>query len=105
MTNPNPMVMKKTKVPQAVLEAILGERDDVPEGWVKLPDGGVVEEVRMTDLRRCIGDFLDNVSHGRRLGVTRKGKLLAVLEPPPKKSPGKQVVTIDELEAELTERV
>jgi antitoxin (DNA-binding transcriptional repressor) of toxin-antitoxin stability system len=101
MAQPNPMVLQKTRPPQAVLEAILGEREDVPEGWVKLLDGDVLEEVTMTELRRSIGDFLDNVSHGRRLAVTRKGKLLAVLEAPPEAPTKKEILTIDQLDAKL----
>ena len=80
-----PMVMQKPKVTIPVLDAILDEDNDVPEGWVRLDDGNVLEVVSMSELRRSIGGFLDNVRNGRRMAVMRKGKLLAVLEPPPKK--------------------
>jgi len=80
-----PMVMQKPQVPVEVLDAILDEGAPVPSGWIRLDDGDVLEVLRMTELRRNPGGFLDNVRNGRRLAVARKGKLLAILEPPPKK--------------------
>ena len=98
---PMPRVMQKPKVPVEVLGAILDEDKDVPEGWVRLDNGDVLEVLRMSELRRSPGDFLDNVSHGRRMAVMRKGKLLAVLEPPPTKPTRKRTLTELELEQEL----
>jgi len=101
MADPTPMTMKRPKPSIAVLDAILDETKDVPEGWVRLDNGSVLEVVTMTELRAKAGEFLDNVRHGRRLAVMRKDQLLAVLEPPPKKPTRKRTFTEMELEEEL----
>ena len=97
MTTPWLPSYRPTKSTVDELQIILS--GNTPEGWVELQNGDMVEQVTMTNLRAHTGAYMDNVAAGRRLAVTRKGKILGVLVPDVK-VPAK-AASIEELEALL----
>jgi len=71
---------------------------DPPEDQptVELLNGKTVEAVDMTSFRGSPGGFLENAFHGRTFAITRKGRVLAIVVPPPTRK-----ATREELEAIL----
>ena len=94
MVKPRKMVLEKATVEelQDILDGKINHGEVVSCGC-----HGLLCAIPMTDFRTSVGGFLDNVAAGRKLAVTRKGKVIAILLPPDNSKP----LTIEELEAEL----
>jgi hypothetical protein len=79
-----PVRMTPEKPSVQELQDILDGKTDFPV--VTLPTGEVVRELPLSDLRANLGGFMNNVAGGVSFAITRKGKILAVLSPPPKRA-------------------
>lgn len=57
---------------------------------VTLMNGRELEAVDMTSFRKSPGGFLENAFHGRTFAITKKGRVLCVIEPPPTRKATKE---------------